>query len=687
MIRIVVVAGGRAVGGGPPAMAPETTAALARLGDPVELLRARTPAELARISAYPAVDLVLIDRVGANELEPLVAATGPAGPPVVVVVAEEARESALEAFRAGASDCVATGPDYADVLPVALLEQIRRGRTERQQRVALERIRWLEGVNAAIVAEMPAGLAVADDAGRIVAANPEFERLFPPHASRPTGGERLVDRLPAEFRDVLGAGGSGGSSGASPGRSVVLVRVAQGEGETRTYEVRRRGLDGPRGRELVLVSDVTESEWLSQRLETLQRDTRDIVESLSSALLVVDLEGRIRYANPAAEAILGGEGGDLGGRAIGDWFGHPGDAADPIEACRTRGLRSRGAEMRLRRSDGTWIPVGISCSPRLDETGRSQGVVAIFQDLSAVKVLEQQVRQAEKMASIGQLAAGLAHEVNNPIGFIQTNLHQMREYLADLARHFEALDVLQRAIAEGEPAAVARASAVLEAVAREIDLDYVRSDFEKALGESLEGADRIRHIVKDLRDFSRPDLPERVPTDVNAALESTVHIVQATLARGVVIEKDYGSIPEIEGYPMQLKQVFMNLLVNAHQAIEEARASAGEAGESVASRGLVRLVTRREGGEVVVRIEDDGVGIPPGDLDRIFEPYFTTKPVGTGTGLGLATCFQIVERHGGRIRAESTPGRGSAFELRLPIRTPGAGEGADASGRPTGSRC
>lgn len=683
VIRIVVVAGGRAIGAGPPAMAAETTAALARLGDPVELLRARTPGELADAVSDPAIDLVLIDRVAQSELAALLAAIDPAGPPAVVVVAEDAREAALDAFRAGAADCVAVGPDYGDVLPVVLLEQVRRGRGERQQRVALERIRWLEGLNAAIVAEMPAGLAVIDDADRLVASNPEFDRLFPARdpgtgAARP---ERLSDRLPEEFLDGSGTGGGGAASFASAGRSVVLVRVAGGDGTTRTYEVRRRPLDA-RGRGLVLVSDVTESEWLSQRLKTLQRDTRDIVESLNSALLVVDPEGRIRHANAAAEAILGGFDGDLAGRKIRDWFGHPGDGVDPIEACRTRGTRSRGAEARLRRSDGTWIPVGISCSPRLDEGGRSHGVVAIFQDLSTVKSLEQQVRQSEKMASIGQLAAGLAHEVNNPIGFIQTNLHQMTEYLADLGRHFEALDALQRAIAGGQAGAIERTSAALASVARAIDLDYVRSDFAKALGESLEGADRIRHIVKDLRDFSRPDLPERVSTDVNQALDSTANIVQATLKRGVAIEKDYGSLPEIEGYPMQLKQVFMNLLVNAHQAIEEARAADGEA-----TRGVVRLATRRVGDEVVVRISDDGVGIASADLDRIFEPYFTTKPFGTGTGLGLATCFQIVDRHGGRIRAESEPGSGSTFEIRLPIlaRTPRIAD--DPSGRSIDPRC
>jgi signal transduction histidine kinase len=154
------------------------------------------------------------------------------------------------------------------------------------------------------------------------------------------------------------------------------------------------------------------------------------------------------------------------------------------------------------------------------------------------------------------------------------------------------------------------------------------------------------------------------------------------MKHSVVLKRDYRDLPPLRCYPMQLKQVFMNLLVNAHQAIEEARAAGGET-----PRGVVRLATRRVGDEVVVRIADDGVGIAPGDLERIFEPYFTTKPVGTGTGLGLATCFQIVERHGGRIRAESEPGRGASFEIRLPIVARAPRLEGSAGGRSIDPRC
>jgi signal transduction histidine kinase len=262
------------------------------------------------------------------------------------------------------------------------------------------------------------------------------------------------------------------------------------------------------------------------------------------------------------------------------------------------------------------------------------------------------------MASIGQLAAGVAHEVNNPMGFIHANLNQMSEYLGDLTKYFEATNRLLQAAVEGDLEMIRAAAEDVNAVSREVDLEYVRSDFEKALLESNEGAERIRHIVKDLRDFSRMDLPARSPADINQAIDSTVNIVRTMMKHSIQLEKNYRELPEIEAYPMQLKQVFMNLLVNAYQAIE---ARGGR------EPGVIRIETDRVGDEVVIRIADTGVGIPSPDLERIFEPFFTTKPVGAGTGLGLSTSFSIVERHGGRILVDSEPERGTTFEVWLPV--------------------
>jgi len=653
-------------------MAPETTSALARLGDPVEILLAGDALELASRLEEPAIDLVLIDRRLPEEQIELLAAIPPDGPPSVVIVEGGSDEEALLAFREGASDCVQFGPDFERVLPVVLLEQVRRGRSDRQRHASERHIRWLEDLYAAIVAEIPAALVVIDEQGRMEATNPEFERLFPRTRSLQVGetvigGEWLVDRLPPELVEAIERREPASQEGSAddPGGSVEFVRVEAGPIGSRAFEVRRRRLD-ELGRELLLISDVTRSEWLGRRLDSLRRDQREIIENINSALLVVDAGGEIRFANSAAEAILGSDGEAIVGRRIGDWFDAPeirktARAPSPIEDCLATGARSRGTETLLRKGDGQWIPVGISCSPRVDAAGSLRGAVAVFQDLSEIKQLELQVRQSEKMASIGQLAAGVAHEVNNPMGFIQANLHQMTEYLGDLNRVFEAVERLQAAVAEGGLETIRSASRELTAVSREVDLDYVRHDFEQALLESGEGAERIRYIVKDLRDFSRPDLPARSSANVNQAVESTANIVWTMMKHSIELEKDLAVLPEIEAYPMQLKQVFMNLLVNACQAVE-----AREEG----APGWVRIETEVDGPEIVVRIRDSGVGIEREDIPRIFEPYFTTKPVGSGTGLGLSTSFGIVERHGGRILVESERGRGTTFEVRLPIREP-----------------
>ena len=520
-------------------------------------------------------------------------------------------------------------------------------------------MRRLEDLYVAIVSEMPAGLVVMDPDGLIVAENPEFGRLFPSRASAgASGAEFLAARMPALLVEAVERGEKSQGDSDSDFDSAELVRVdGAEEGETRAYELRYRTLDEG-DRRLLLISDVTESEWLSDRFETLRRDTRDIIENINSALLVVDLGGHITFANSAAEGILGGPDGDLQGRQIADWFGSEGETSNPIEDCLIDGSRSRGAETLLQRADGKWIPVGVSCSPRLDAAGSSRGVVAVFQDLSEIKELELHVRQTEKMASIGQLAAGVAHEVNNPMGFIHANLHQMSEYLGDLDKYFKATNRLQQAAIEGDLEMIRAAADDVRVVSREIDLDYVRVDFQKALLESSEGAERIRHIVKDLRDFSRPDLPARVPSDLNQALDSTVNIVYTMMKHSVHVEKNYGELPKIDAYPMQLKQVFMNLLVNAYQAIES------RGGDEP---GVIRIETAQIGAEIVIRIADTGVGISEVDRARIFEPFFTTKPVGSGTGLGLSTSFKIVERHGGRILVESEVDRGTTFEVWLPV--------------------
>jgi PAS domain S-box-containing protein len=412
--------------------------------------------------------------------------------------------------------------------------------------------------------------------------------------------------------------------------------------------------------------------WRSTReRERLRRDARalrvtleNLVEAMESGLLVLDAEARVVHANPAAARILGEEEGSLRGRSIVDWLPGGAPGVPLLAQALLAGSRVRGAEAVVVRRDGRYVPVGLSLAP-LAAGPQQRGAVAIFQDLSELKQLQRQVLQSEKMASIGQLAAGVAHEINNPMGFVHANLFQMEEYLADLRRLLDAAHQLaERAAHDGSPGLQA-AAAEWSGLAAKLDGEFLLDDFAKAIRESLEGSERVRHIVQDLRAFAHRDDGEWVMADLNRCLDSTAHIVWTMMKHSVVLRKEYAPLPPVRCLPLQLEQVFMNLLVNAYQAIEQRAGERGGAGEIV-------LRTQAEAKRVVISVVDDGVGIPPAHLDRIFDPFFTTKEVGVGTGLGLSTSFDIVRRHGGTIRALDRPGGGTVFEVELPLPEPAA---------------
>ena len=391
----------------------------------------------------------------------------------------------------------------------------------------------------------------------------------------------------------------------------------------------------------------------------LQRKDDGVLQNLNTALLVVDASARITSSNPPAEQILGESAAALADEPVSRWFAE-GGGIELIARTLRDGERFRAVESFVTRRDGTRVPIGISWAPVVDSTGERCGAVATFQDLTGLKQLQSQVVQTEKMASIGQLAAGVAHEINNPMGFIHANLFQMAEYVTDLRRVWTGVDALRKAVGQGHTGEIRDASQQLSTLIDEADVDFVLSDLSKAIRESQEGSERIRHIVQDLRDFSHHDTNERVLADVNQCLDSTASIVWPMMKHLVKLEKDYEVLPSVWGFPMQLKQVFMNLLVNAYQAIEEKVSESG-------GMGTIQLVTRAVEGGVSIHVTDSGNGIAGDVLDRIFDPFFTTKKVGAGTGLGLSTSYSIVKRHGGRFEVSSEEGGGATFGLFLPM--------------------
>ncbi|MBL0169078.1 MAG: hemerythrin domain-containing protein [Propionivibrio sp.] len=259
--------------------------------------------------------------------------------------------------------------------------------------------------------------------------------------------------------------------------------------------------------------------------------------------------------------------------------------------------------------------------------------------------------ESEKMASIGQLAAGVAHEINNPIGFVNSNLGTLGEYIEDTFAVLDTYAAAEALIAR-DPQAIARVREAKE----ERAIAFVREDAKSLLAESLEGLARVKNIVQDLKTFSHVDQTEWIWADLRAGLESTVNIVWNELRHKAELRREFGDIPPVLCNPGQLNQVFMNLLTNAAQAID--------------GHGLITVRTGaidgEQGKEVWVEVEDDGCGILPEHQARIFEPFFTTKPVGKGTGLGLSLAWNIVQKHGGRIELDSASGQGCRFRVCLP---------------------
>ncbi len=267
---------------------------------------------------------------------------------------------------------------------------------------------------------------------------------------------------------------------------------------------------------------------------------------------------------------------------------------------------------------------------------------------------QEKLVQSEKLASIGQLAAGVAHEINNPIGFIFSNFGTLERYLTDLFEMLAAYEAAEPLLA-GTPVGTE-----LRALRVKVELDYLKEDIPTLMAESKEGITRVRKIVQDLKDFSRVDNhQEWVLADLHQGLESTLNIVNNEIKYKAKVVKNYGAIPEIVCLPSELNQVFMNLLVNASHAIHGAQ-------------GCITISSGREGDQVWVEVADNGSGIAPDNLNKIFDPFFTTKPIGQGTGLGLSLSYGIVKKHHGQILVDSQQGVGTRFRVILPIEQPDA---------------
>ncbi len=327
------------------------------------------------------------------------------------------------------------------------------------------------------------------------------------------------------------------------------------------------------------------------------------------------------------------------------------------------------AEYRACTKSGSWIwLMDRGTVIERDGAGKPLRMVGIEMNVTERKKIEEELRvtvakleeahnqllQSEKMASIGQLAAGVAHEINNPIGYVYSNLGTLEKYVQDTFAMLEQYEQAEGAITD--PGVRAR----LQAARKKLDIAFLKDDLSALMGESKDGITRVKKIVQNLKDFSHVDVSDEWHfSDLHNGLDSTLNIVNNEIKYKAEVVKEYGGIPEVECLSSQLNQVFMNLLVNAAHAIEER-------GTITIRTGTIR--TGKQGEEVWVEVADTGKGIPAENMKKIFDPFFTTKPIGKGTGLGLSLSYGIIQKHHGRIEVQSEVGKGTTFRVWLPVK-------------------
>ena len=430
---------------------------------------------------------------------------------------------------------------------------------------------------------------------------------------------------------------------------------------------------------LINVKDLRDLNQAKAQVEKSHARFREIIESISDIYFIHDLAGHFTYLAPQVTNFLNYPVESLLGHSL-EEITHPDDLA-PIEIMINELLQTRiphdNIEIRVRHANGHWVWMSVSHSVMIDDMGMIIGIQGFARNINDRRVAEQnlqtrtehleltlqelqrtqtQMIQSEKMSSLGQLVAGIAHEINNPVNFIYGNLTYSDQYSQDLIRIITAYQ-----------AELPAPSEALQDMIDDIDLDYLMMDLPKLVNSMKVGADRIREIVLSLRNFSRLDEAEFKVADLHSGIDSTLMILQNRLKAKdtrpeIIINLDYGDIPDIECYAGQLNQVFMNIIANAIDALEESWTS----GHIVNPELMIQ--TLQQDDRVVISIVDNGVGIEPEQLSRLFNPFYTTKPVGQGTGMGLSISYQIVvDRHGGTLDCISAIGSGTKFVITLPI--------------------
>jgi two-component system sensor histidine kinase HupT/HoxJ len=411
-----------------------------------------------------------------------------------------------------------------------------------------------------------------------------------------------------------------------------------------------------------LVADEIALEEKNAELEQSQRFIFSLLSAMSDVLVACDELGQIEETNTALCELVGRSDAALRGLPLRALLADEA-SAERMHTAQSEASRSGSTvEIDLRDAQGQAVPVDLNVTPRFDASGRRVGHVLVGRPMGelkrayrqlreaheALKRTQQQLLHSEKMASLGRLVAGVAHELNNPISFVLGNAHALRRYCDRLEAY---LGAVHGAAAPGE----------LAGLRTTLRIDHLLADLPSLIDGTLEGAQRTADIVQGLKRFSAVDREERERVDLNGVIDRAIHWVRKGTAPDFEVHWSPGPPCVVMGSSGQLLQVVMNLVQNAYDA------SAARHGPTPA----LWITLDVEGDRAVARFRDNGPGMADEDLSRVFDPFFTTKPVGKGTGLGLSITYGIVTQHGGRLMAANAEGGGALFTLELPLRSPG----------------
>jgi len=539
-----------------------------------------------------------------------------------------------------------------------IISHVKRkgGKGIAEQKRAEDALRESEERFRVISASALDAVILINDDGNGVYWNPAAERIFE-YASEEIMGQNVHDALMPEryraqfkkgFKEFKETG-----EGNAVGKVVELTAKRKG-GDEFPMEI---AVSPIRIKEKywasAIIRDITERKQHEEQLKKFQF----MVESAHDAIFFKDLQSRYVMANNKTIEAFGLSRDEVIGKNDLEIMSEGEEAKINIEADKFvfKTGETKKITKHMTGADGKEYWFQAIKTPHFDNNGNIVGLVGIARDITELKQsekLKERLIQSDRLAAIGQLAAGVAHELNNPLGYVYSNLNSLREYIKDLKKYYQAVHEFIEETDQSSAKPIRRKAKRIVELGENLGIVEIMEDIESLSIESINGAKRAKDIVINLKNFSRPGETKPSMADINEGIESTIAIVWNEIRYHIKINKELGDLPLISCRSQELNQVVLNLLLNAAQAMKEP--------------GNIWIRSRSKNGFVEIEVEDEGEGIPPENISKIFDPFFTTKPVGKGTGLGLSISYGIVQRHNGEMLVDSTPGKGSKFTVRIP---------------------